>query len=199
MAKKNFDNVMKHVFKSEGGYSNNKYDPGGSTNRGITQRTFDYYCKLHNMKPYSVKNMTKDVAKQVYKELFWDKVKGDYLPWGIGYACFDFAVHSSPKRSSRYLQTLISKKKKIVIDGAIGPNTLAALTEVLIGTTEDVVNFANEYNEMRYKFLKKTKVYNQKDEDGDYVFRRGLDERMNDVKEATEKMIRDSHFSIRKG
>ena len=145
MAKNNFDNIMKHVFKSEGSkFVNHPADPGGATRYGVIQRTFNRYCKLHNMKPYSVKHLTKAVAKQVYKEFFWDPIKGDNLPLGIDYAVMDWGLHSGASRSSRWLQTLISKKgKKIATDGAIGPKTLVALNEVLIGTTDTIVNFAN--------------------------------------------------------
>ncbi|KMO09765.1 putative peptidoglycan-binding domain-containing protein, partial [Methylobacterium indicum] len=50
---------------------------------------------------------------------------GDALPAGLGYALFDFAVNSGPKRAVIGLQRAL----KVADDGALGPLTLAAVAK----------------------------------------------------------------------
>ena len=40
-----FDECLPLVLVHEGGYVNHPKDPGGATNKGITQRTYDAWCK----------------------------------------------------------------------------------------------------------------------------------------------------------
>ncbi len=102
-----FDIIMGYVFKDEGGYVNHPKDPGGATNMGITQRTYDGYCKLKNIPTKSVKDLTKEEAKQVYFELFWEASgakeiaeKGDAK---LAYVVFDTAIHSGIPRAKKLL------------------------------------------------------------------------------------------------
>ena len=63
----NFQNAIKHLFKLEGGYSNNKYDKGGETNYGITQKTYSLYLKKQNFQNKTVKeNHTNDTHSGAY-------------------------------------------------------------------------------------------------------------------------------------
>jgi len=39
----NFDNVLKLVLQSEGGFVNDPRDPGGMTNLGVTQRVWEAF------------------------------------------------------------------------------------------------------------------------------------------------------------
>ena len=70
---KNFFSALDVVFSSEGGYSNNKNDKGGPTNMGITQKTYDNYCKKHNLKTKDVKELSKGDIIQVYYNDYWVK------------------------------------------------------------------------------------------------------------------------------
>ncbi len=62
---------LKFVYSAEGGYSNRKEDLGGETNLGITQDTYNYYNKKHNLPLKSVKNITKDEASKIYYDEYW--------------------------------------------------------------------------------------------------------------------------------
>jgi len=79
-----FDRAVQHIFKSEGGYANDPDDPGGETNFGISS--------VYNP-DVDVKNLTTEKAKQIYKERYWDKIKGDKLPANIRMQVFDTAVN----------------------------------------------------------------------------------------------------------
>ena len=69
--KQNFKNSMNIVFKHEGGFSDDPNDSGGRTNMGITQRTYNDYCKRHGLKEKDVKNITKEEAINVYYNDYW--------------------------------------------------------------------------------------------------------------------------------
>ena len=70
---KNFFDALECVFAAEGGYSNNKNDKGGPTNMGITQKTYDDYCKRHHLKTKDVKKLSQDDIIQVYYNDYWVK------------------------------------------------------------------------------------------------------------------------------
>lgn len=119
----NFEHCLDLVLKHEGGFVHDKYDPGGATNRGVTQKVYDAYRKTRGRGAQSVKFITDDEVKAIYKFQYWDRVQADLLPAGLDYAVFDFAVNSGVGRASKYLQAVLGVKQ----DGIIGAMTLAAI------------------------------------------------------------------------
>src|SRR6516225_7672433 len=93
----NFEACLKEVLKSEGGYSNNPHDPGGATNHGITQRTYDIYRA--GVKRQDVRHITPFEVEQIYRRYYWDPILGDELPYGYDYSVFDAAVNSGPRQA----------------------------------------------------------------------------------------------------
>jgi lysozyme family protein len=138
----NFEAALAHVLKSEGGYVNDPRDPGGRTNLGCTQATWEEFVG-HPVSETDMRNLTpKDVAP-LYKRKFWDKVAGDDLPAGLDYAVFDAAINSGPGRAAKWLQEVVG----VTADGAIGKGTLAAVATF---KTQDLIK---AYNDKRLKFL----------------------------------------------
>lgn len=119
----NFEHCLDLVLKHEGGYVNHPKDPGGETNRGVTKAVYDAYRKTRGRPIQSVKFITDDEIKAIYKFQYWDRVQGDFLPNGVDYAVFDFAVNSGVGRASKYLQAVVGADR----DGVIGARTLAAI------------------------------------------------------------------------
>ena len=119
----NFDKALALVLEHEGGYVNDPHDPGGETNRGVTKAVYDAYRKVRGRGPQSVKHISDAELKAIYRFQYWDKVQGDYLPSGLDYAVFDFAVNSGVSRASKYLQAVLG----VAQDGVIGAKTLAAI------------------------------------------------------------------------
>ena len=70
---KYFFTALKNVLKSEGKYVNNPNDKGGPTNMGITQDTYDDFCKRNGLKTKDVKNLSTNEAMQVYYKDYWVK------------------------------------------------------------------------------------------------------------------------------
>ena len=86
-------------------------------------------------------------VEMIYKQGYWDKVKGDDLPGGVDFCTFDWAVNSGPGRAAKYLQAIVEATP----DGAIGPMTLA---EVAKFEPEYIIKAMAEDREGYYRSLK---------------------------------------------
>ena len=120
--KDNFEQCLALVLKEEGGYVNNPKDPGGRTNYGVTQKVWEEYVG-HPVTEEDMHNLTALDVTPLYKKNYWDKIRGDELPYGVDYACFDLAVNSGVSRAAKFLQQALG----VSADGVIGPATMDAL------------------------------------------------------------------------
>jgi lysozyme family protein len=123
--KSNFDACFAAVLVHEGGYVNDPRDPGGRTNLGVTQRAWEAWVG-HEVNEDFMRKLTPDGVKPFYKSQYWDKIKGDELPSGVDEAVFDYSVNSGTGRAAKALQQAVG----VLVDGAIGPGTLAAVAKV---------------------------------------------------------------------
>jgi lysozyme family protein len=152
----NFDASFERVMKSEGGYVWDKDDAGGETNLGVTAGAWGAYLG-RSLEPGEMKALTKETVKPFYRQMYWDKVKGDNLPTGVDYAVFDFAVNAGVSRAAKFLQRAVGA----VDDGVIGSGTLGKVAA--INPQKILDNFADQkqrfYNGLatsstQQKFLK---------------------------------------------
>lgn len=117
-----FDRWLPEILKHEGGFVNHPKDPGGATNKGVIQRTYDSWRDRKRQPRQSVRSITDAEVAAIYRRDYWDAVKADDLPVGVAYAVFDLAVNSGVKRAARYLQGAVG----VAEDGVVGPATIAA-------------------------------------------------------------------------
>lgn len=160
----NFDKALAAVLAHEGGYVNHPRDPGGATNKGVTQAVYDDWRVAHKLQTQSVKEITTAEVMAIYKHRYWDKVKGDDLPAGVDYAAFDFAVNSGVYRAARYLQEAVG----VAPDGQIGPVSLAAIR------AEPAQDLVAKLCDARMAFLKRLATFD--------TFGRGWSRRVEDVR-----------------
>ena len=120
--KENYAQALKQVLKYEGGYVDHPKDPGGPTNKGVTQAVYDNWRKSQNLPTQSVRAIADSEVAAIYKNLYWDRVSGDLLPSGVDFAVFDFAVNSGVSRAAKMLQSVVG----VTQDGQIGPATILA-------------------------------------------------------------------------
>lgn len=148
--KGNFDACLKEVLKHEGGYVNHPADPGGRTNLGVTQRTYEDWVG-HKVTEKIMRSLTVDHVKALYKVKYWDMVKGDELPIGLDLCVFDFGVNAGVNRAARYLQRMVGAKE----DGQIGPRTMSLLEQYIKAEGRDraVMQYQDARNDY-YKLLK---------------------------------------------
>ncbi len=100
-------------------------DPGGATDRGVTQRTFDAWNLKQGKPKRPVRWITKHVVEQINEFQYLDAVRAADLPAGLDYAMADYAVNSGPGRAAKDLQRTLG----VQVDGVIGVQTLAAVTK----------------------------------------------------------------------
>jgi len=123
--KENFQQALKFILDPEGGYSNHSADRGGETKYGIAKKFYPNE---------DIPNLTPERAGEIYKQDYWDKIKGDYLPSGVDYIVFDSAVNHGVGNAGKFLQRAINRiNDQIKVDGIIGVQTITKATH--LGTT----------------------------------------------------------------
>lgn len=146
--KDNFDRSLAAVLVHEGGFVNNPKDPGGATNKGVTQAVYDDWRGRHGLAKRSVRGIADDEVRAIYRRDYWDRINGDGLPSGVDYATFDFAVNSGVSRAARFLQAAAG----VAQDGAIGPATIAA-------AGRDPAHIINALIDKRLAFLRSLSTF----------------------------------------
>jgi len=136
----NFDEAFTRLLGHEGGYVNDKRDPGGETNWGISKRSYP---------TLNIASLTEWDAKQIYRRDFWDKCKADKLPPDVRFDVFDGAVNSGIGQSAKWLQRAVN----VPDDGEIGPITLAACANV------PGYVLSKRYNGHRLEFMTNLKTW----------------------------------------
>lgn len=174
--KENISLALRHVLAHEGGFVNHPKDPGGATNRGVTQKVYDAYRARQGQPTRSVRAITASEIADIYERQYWDAIRGDDLPSGLDYAVFDYAVNSGPRRAAMDLQRELGFAGKDV-DGIIGQITLAAITKV------DVFDLIERLCARRMRFLKGLRHWS--------TFGRGWTRRVEEVRLAAIQMALD--------
>ena len=118
----NFDEIIEKVLEHEGGYVNDPTDLGGETNYGITKR---FYPGVN------IKELTKEKAKQIYKDDYWDRNRIESIPNELWHIFFDMCVNMGRRTAVKILQRAANGKgRNIDVDGGLGPATIKALKGV---------------------------------------------------------------------
>ena len=163
----NFDTCLAETLKWEGGWSNHKDDPGGPTMRGVIQRVYDAWRKRNGLPKRTVRQIEEHELQAIYRENYWQLVRGDELPAGVDLCVFDYGVNSGPSRSISHLQEVLGVK----VDGNMGPVTIDAVNAA------DPVEIVNKLCARRRKFLRQIKTY--------YVFGKGWERRVDGVQQVS--------------
>ncbi len=118
----NFDEIIEVVLHHEGGYVNDPKDPGGETNFGVAKRSHP---------DVDIKNLTKEGAIEIYKEVYWDRNKVESLSEDLRHIYFDMCVNQGRGRAVKILQKAANAKgANLKVDGGMGPMTIAAMNGV---------------------------------------------------------------------
>lgn len=123
-----FDEALKFTLKWEGGYSNHPHDSGGTTNHGITQRTYDEYRSSMGRAQKDVRDITDNEVKNLYLMRYWEASKAEKMCKPLSIAYFDTAVNFGIGNAVMFLQEALGFKGNDV-DGIFGPITAKALKE----------------------------------------------------------------------
>ena len=149
-----FLKAMKVIFKNEGGYSDHPNDKGGKTNLGITTATLKSAVANKITNITDVRELTRDVAENIYFQMYWTPSKAEIMKSPIDLIQFDVAVNSGVKNANKLLQRAINKclnTNILVVDGIIGKNTLKYLDKVST-TNEQAIKFSHVFLDIRAVF-----------------------------------------------
>ena len=132
-----FEKAIDRVLAHEGGYVNDPRDNGGETNWGITRNT----ATAAGYKG-SMRDMTREQAKVIYRARYWTPIKGDDLPFSIAYQLLDAAVNHGVRRAIMLMQQSVGTTQ----DGVIGGKTIQAIS------SRDPQQLALLFNAVRLEF-----------------------------------------------
>lgn len=105
----NYDKLIDHVMGDEGGYQNGANDHGGETKYGISKRSYPHL---------DIPNITQEMAREIFKKDFFNKISGDKLfekNAGAAVHLADVAFNSGPGKAAEMLSDVlgIPKQKRI--------------------------------------------------------------------------------------
>ena len=166
----NWDNAFRLMLASEGGYVHHPSDPGGRTNLGVTQATWENWVGRESNEA-EMRGLTFEKVEPLYKKKYWDAVRGDDLPAGISYLLFDFAVNAGVGRSIKTLQTAVG----VPADGGFGPMTMAAVQAV------DPIELIKRFSQAKENFYRSLTTFS--------TFGTGWLNRVSNVKQHATLMV----------
>lgn len=160
---------LTHIKKWEGGLSKDNADnassnpvPDGSgfhTNMGITWSTFSGLADSlgFDATPENFKEMPPEIWLKIYKNGFWDSIKGDHIEsQAIAEFMAEFSWGSGPTRAAKTLQECMNlhvpPDQALRVDGRIGPVSIGRLNE-LIRTKGERIIF-EDMDRMKRNYLK---------------------------------------------
>lgn len=132
-----FIQAIKVVLEHEGGYSNDKSDPGGATNYGVSLR----FLRAKGIDvdgdgdsdEDDIKAMTRDGAVKIFKSHWWDKFEYNrFSTLHIATKVFDLSVNMGHIPAHKILQRAINSisLENLIVDGWCGDKTFAAANRV---------------------------------------------------------------------
>jgi lysozyme family protein len=113
------------VLRWEGGLVDHPSDPGGRTNRGVTQRVYDRWRAQRALPPRDVAQIEDAELHALYEADYWLPPRCDLLQRKLDLVQFDTSVNMGPARAVRLLQAALG----CGVDGAFGPETQRACAD----------------------------------------------------------------------
>ena len=132
-----FERALAHVLQMEGGFTNDPYDPGGATNKGITIGVFarekgvTLDASNNSTLIEELKRIPDEMVRKIYLERYWRPSHAGELSPGLALMHFDAAVNHGVGTAIRFLQQAVGAD----VDGEIGPQTRGAMARAPVGAT----------------------------------------------------------------
>jgi lysozyme family protein len=130
----NFEQAFEKLLSHEGGYVNDRRDPGGETRYGISKRSYPNE---------DIAGMTLERAKLIYHRDYWLPSGCEVVPDALKLQLFDMSVNSGVKAAIKAMQQAAC----VPADGVIGPQTLTAIRAM------QPARFVARFNGVRLAFM----------------------------------------------
>lgn len=121
MTTRGFADALQFVLRWEGGFVEDPADPGGRTNRGVTQKTYDAWRGRQGLARRDVLDIEEAEVEEIYRTDYWLPAGCGRLDRPLDIVVFDTAVNMGIRRAVRILQTALG----CPVDGRFGPVTAA--------------------------------------------------------------------------
>lgn len=115
--------ALEFTLKWEGGYVDHPSDPGGPTNKGITQKNYNAYRIAKGLPTKDVKFIEDTEMMEIYSETYWKPSEADSMILPLAIVHFDTAVLFGVSGAVEFLQEALG----ITADGIFGPQTESEL------------------------------------------------------------------------
>ena len=139
-----YDAIFAQTGRFEGDYSDEPSDPGnwtggkvgagvlGGTKYGQSSKAYaDNLAKLpadiRATMPATVKDLTLDQVKTIFRFVYWEPIHGDDLPPPLAMLVYDAAVNDGAERAIEWLQQAVGAH----VDGVMGPETLKLTAQMI--------------------------------------------------------------------
>ncbi|WP_172295584.1 holin-associated N-acetylmuramidase [Pseudoruegeria sp. HB172150] len=127
---KSVEAIADEIIGREGGYVNDPDDPGGATKYGVTIGTL---CRLGidndgdgDTDVEDVKQLTPAQARTIFVDHYFRRPNIGDLPEVLQASVFDMYVNAGANAVKILQRLLIDMGHRVTVDGAIGPQTVAA-------------------------------------------------------------------------
>jgi lysozyme family protein len=114
-----FQAALPFVLRWEGGFVDHPADPGGATNKGVTQAVYDAWRARQGLPRRSVRELLTEEMHAIYDGGYWQVARCPALPQPLDVVQFDTAVNMGNGRAVRFLQQAVGA----TVDGQFGPGT----------------------------------------------------------------------------
>jgi lysozyme family protein len=101
-----FEKAMVFVLRWEGGFVDNPADPGGATNKGVTQGVYNAYRKSRGLKPQGVLSITDAEVNDIYKTRYWDAAGCERMTEPVSTIAMDIAVNMGVGRVKQFIDQI---------------------------------------------------------------------------------------------
>ncbi len=136
--------IAEAIVAREGGFVNDPDDPGGATNFGVTIHTMRRLgldlTGDGRVTEADVRALTRDKAVEIYITHYFTRPRISELPEPLWATVFDMQVNAG-SNAVRILQRLLNDMgQDVVVDGAIGPQTIRATHAAYAGAPEHMAD-----------------------------------------------------------
>jgi murein DD-endopeptidase MepM/ murein hydrolase activator NlpD len=100
----NFSDALAFSLKWEGGYVNDPDDPGGATNKGITQNVYNSFLTSQGLSGKDVALISDDEVRQIYYQNYWMPAGCDKLSERLAKCHFDASINHGLGKSPDFLE-----------------------------------------------------------------------------------------------
>ena len=163
-----FMTSFNNALSNEGFISNNPYDKGGFTYKGISRikhpswsgwKIIDLLVQTGYIPSLESNSTLQNLVIEFYRTEFWNKIQGYLLPSQlVADEMFDSSINLGVSVASEFLQKTLNLLNRntslyhdIAVDGIIGSQTLTALNKCISAKGERLVfNLLNFYQAKRY-------------------------------------------------